>query len=51
MSQVVPYRGSEGVSVKMPFMKRASNGWHPKGCPDGGMISADRADLAVLMAL
>ena len=47
-SQVVVYRGREGLGLKIPFSNLHTKGSSPNEVPFSGLRMEDRTDLAVL---
>ena len=50
-SHIVEYLGKDGLSSKVPLRKRDTRGCSPKVVLSAGVITEDKADRAVLMAL
>lgn len=50
-SHIVEYRGRDGLSSKVPLRKRDTRGCSPKVVLSAGVITEDKADRAVLIAL
>lgn len=50
-SHIVEYRGRDGLISKVPLRKRDTRGCSPKVVLSAGVITEDKADRAVLIAL
>ena len=51
MSHIVDYLGRDGLSSKVPLRKRVTRGCSPKVILSAGLITEDKADRAVMIAL
>ena len=50
-SHIVEYLGRDGLSSKVPLRNRETRGCSPKVVLSAGVITEDKADRAVLIAL
>lgn len=50
-SHIVEYLGRDGLSSKVPLRKRVTRGCSPKVVLSAGVMTKDKADRAVLIAL
>ena len=50
-THIVEYLGRDGLSSKVPLRKRVTRGCSPKVVLSAGVITEDKADRAVLIAL
>ena len=51
MSHIVEYLGRDGLSSKVPLRKRVTRGCSPKVILSAGVITEDKVERAVLIAL